>query len=166
MATRAQYGSMALLMLAFCACGPKIIAGTKGVRDTPENRSVYDVIETYRKAMEARDINGILALVSPQYYENASTTATSSDDYGYRELKERVLPMLLDNVKEVQYRLLVTRIDVVGDRAQADYEYWAKFNYTEGSQEGWRTLNDFNRLELSKQLGPSGRQEWKIVGGL
>lgn len=146
--------------LLVSACGPSHIDGTS-VEDTEENRAIYDLVEAYREAIEQRDVDQLAAIVSPRYFENASTTATDKDDYGYETLREKVLPLLQDSIKAVQYRVRLTRIEVNGDRAYADFEYWLKFLYSEGGREGWRTENDFNRLEFVK--GPDG---WKISGGL
>lgn len=137
-----------------------MIAGT-GVEDTPDNRAVWNVIEQYRQAMENRDGDALRTLVSRQYYENASTTDTSTDDYGYQELDEKVLPILRDNIKKVQYRILLRSIRVDGQRAYAEYEYYFKFQYSEGGRDQWIARNDFNRLDLVLEDGV-----WKIVAGL
>ena len=64
-------------------------------------------------------------------------------------------------IKSVQYRIRLTRIEIHGDRAHADFEFWLKFLYSEGGHEGWRVKNDFNRLEFEKE-----GERWKITGGL
>lgn len=147
-----------LSLLTACAAGQ--IEGTM-IPDTEENRAIYDIVQAYREAIEQRDVKLLSAIVSPRYFENSSSTATDEDDYGYEALRDKVLPLLQDNIKAVQYRIRLTRIEVEGDRATADYEYWLKFLYAEGGREGWRVQNDFNRLEFLK--GPDG---WKITGGL
>jgi len=89
-------------VLAFAACGPKYIENTK-VIDTPENRQIADVIEKYRQAVERRDVDALKELISRRYFTGAGTTANSEDDYGYEQLEQKVLPMLRDDVKSVQY---------------------------------------------------------------
>jgi len=147
------------VMLA-AGCGASLIPGTQ-VDDTAANRSVYDVIEGYREGMETQNRDRIAGLISRQYYENSSTTDTTADDYGYEELVQQVLPKLLDNIKHVQYRIQVRRIEVDGNRAIAEYEYFYKFQYAEGGRERWISRNDFNRLDLVFEEG-----SWKIVAGL
>jgi len=155
----ARIAGLALLVLA-SACAANQIEGTT-VEDTEENRAIYDVVQAYVEAIEKRDVDLLASLISPTYFENSSTTASDEDDYGFEALREKVLPLLQDNIKAVQYRVRLTRIEVAGDRASADYEFWLKFLYAEGGREGWRVENDFNRLDFLK--GPDG---WKISGGL
>lgn len=158
-AARLAAATLAVLALA-TACAANQIEGTS-VPDTEENRAIYDVVEAYRQAIEQRDVKLLSGLISPRYFENSSTTASDEDDYGFEALREKVLPLLQDNIKAVQYSIRLTRIEVEGERAVADFEFWLKFLYSEGGREGWRVENDFNRLEFLK--GPDG---WKISGGL
>ena len=146
--------------LLSAACSTAMIPGTK-VEDNPENRAVYDVVEAYRQAVEQRDSERLRFLVSQRYYENASSTDTSNDDYGYGELAERVIPKLRDNIKKVQYRILLRKVAIEGDRAFAEFEYFAKYLFSEGGREQWKALNDFNRLDLVREDG-----SWKIMAGL
>jgi len=141
-------------------CSPSQIPGTQ-VEDTAQNRSIYDVVEAYRKAMEGRDEEALRNMISRRYYENASTTDKSSDDYGYDVLHERVIPKLRDNIKKVQLRVLLKKVTVDGDRAFAEFEYFAKYLFSEGGREQWKALNDFNRLDFVREDGA-----WKIIAGL
>lgn len=151
---------LALGAILVNACGPSHIDGTE-IPDSDVNRAIYDLVETYRMAIEQRDVTSLAAIVSPRYFENASTTASDQDDYGFEALRDKILPLLQDHIKAVQYRVRLTRIEVDGERAWADFEYWLKFLYSEGGREGWKVENDFNRLEFLR--GPDG---WKITGGL
>ncbi len=90
------------------ACGPSYIDGTT-VPDTVENRELVTMIEDYRLAVENRDVSTLAQLVSRSYFENASTTGITDDDYGYEELLKEVLPVLRDNVRKVIYKLTVER---------------------------------------------------------
>ncbi len=152
--------ALPLTLLLTTSCGAALIEGTQ-VEDTPENRAIYDVVESYRLAMEERDSDRIAQLVSRKYYENASTTDTSEDDYGYDSLASSVIPKLRDNIKKVQYRIAIRRIGIEGMRAWAEYEYFSRFLYSEGGREEWITGNDFNRLDLVLEDGA-----WKISAGL
>ena len=148
------------LLLSLSGCGAALIKGTE-VKDTPANRAIHALLEEYRAAMEARDGKRLLKLVSNRYYENASSTDSSDDDYGYERLEKDVVAKLRDNVKKVQYRVLLKRVIVKGDRAFAEYEYMARYLFSEGGREQWKMLNDFNRLDLAKEDGA-----WKIIAGL
>ena len=57
-----------LLMLAFAACTPSMIPGTS-VPDTGENRELLKQVELYRQAVERKDADAVLEMVSPSYYD-------------------------------------------------------------------------------------------------
>jgi len=149
---------MSLALMAGCATTN--IQGTE-IPDTEENREVYDRVMDYRKAVETRDSDVLLGMTSRDYFENASTTDNSRDDYGYTELRDTVIPKFRDHVAEVQFRILMRRIEVDGDRANADYEYYYNVRYLEGGVSAWKPRNDFNRLDFVREDGV-----WRISGGL
>lgn len=149
-----------LLCASFAACGTKMIENTE-IPATEENQEIYVRVMEYRSYMLARDIDKIVAMVSREYSENNDTTDDPNDDYGYEELRTQVLPQFRDNVLEVQLRILMRRIEVDGDRAHADYEFYQNYKFIEGGVSGWRPKNDFNRLDFVKEDGV-----WKIVAGL
>lgn len=142
------------------ACHNGVIANTD-IPDTQDNREVYTVVMAYKRALESRDVDALLPLISRKYLENNGTTNVSTDDYGYPRLRESVLPALNENVKAIQYQIIMNKIQVDGDSAWASYEYFYHFKFVEGGKEGWETKNDFNRLELAKEQGA-----WRIVSGL
>ena len=72
---------IALLGVLMLGCAPTYIKNTK-VPNTPDNREIIQFVERYRTAIEHRDNDLLLSLVSPRYLENASTTDKSDDDYG------------------------------------------------------------------------------------
>ncbi len=145
-------------VLAGCATGQ--IPGTL-VDDTVENREIHSIVEAYRQAIEKRDIDAIGKLVSRRYYENASTTDVQTDDYGYERLAKTVFKQLQENVKKAQYRIVLKKITFQGNRAAAEYEYFWRFQYTEGGREQWVAKNDFNRLDFIRE-----DKAWKILSGL
>lgn len=149
-----------LIPLLLVGCGAAMIPGTR-VEDTPENRAIHEVVEAYRTAVEERDMERLQRLVSRRYYENSSTTDTTHDDYGYDTVADKVLPKLRDNIKKVQYRIVLRKVSIDGVRASAEYEYYWKFLYSEGGKESWIAANDFNRLDLILEDGT-----WKIAAGL
>lgn len=142
------------------ACSNKYLPGTE-IEETPETRALYDVVMKYKRAMESREPSKILELVSRKYYENNGTTDTRDDDYGYERLKNVVLPELQQNIKAVQYRILLSKIEIDGDRAWASYEYYTTFKFVEGGKTGHDVQNNYNRLDFTKEAG-----NWLIVSGL
>jgi hypothetical protein len=142
------------------ACGPQFIEGTE-IEDTPNNRNIMLLVEAYRVSVEKKDAATLARLVSRDYFENAATTGQEADDYGYAELLTKVLPLLQDNIKEVQYKVTVQRIVVVGSTASAFLDYDLKFRYMEGELEGWSSKKDISRMDLVWE-----DDQWKIAAGL
>lgn len=158
---RSLWALCAPLALVFLiGCGPGMIEGTE-IEATDTNVDIYDAVERYRKAIEERDVEALFSIVSREYFENSGTTDSQQDDYGFDVLREKVLPVLRDNIKKVRVDLRVTEIKVKGDRAEAEFEYFTRFLYSEAGKDGWVTRNDFDRLEFVREDG-----SWKIVSGL
>ena len=153
---------LAFVLLTQLAAG--CIGATLPSTDIPDNddtRAIHAKVLAYKEAMNARDTDAIMALVSHRYYENGGTTETDRDDYGYEKLRDEVLPRLRQNVKAVHYQVIFRRTEIDTDRAYADYEFFSRFQYVEGGREAWDQNNDFNRLEFRREEG-----EWMIVAGL
>ena len=149
-----------LLLLAFVAvaCAPSLIPGTQ-VEDTRENRAVYQVIQTYREAMDRRDAAAVLALVAPEYFDTGGTPAPE-DDVNRALLEER-LPQDLSHVDAVKLDLGVRKIDVKGDRAEVEifYDGWYRVKTPSGTVP--RRDSDVHRMRLRKAEG-----RWLFTSGL
>lgn len=152
--------TLCAVALGATACGTTYIGSTE-IPDTEENRAIYERVMEYRQAIEDRDADKLRGMASRDYYENANTTDRSDDDYGHDFLTTTVMSELADNILDVNLRILMRRIEVDGDRATADYEYYYQYKYTEAGVTGWEQKNDFNRLEFVHEDGA-----WKIMGGL
>jgi hypothetical protein len=154
----------ALVALFFMQAAGGCINSKLPMTDIPDNentRAIHAKVVAYKEAMEARDVEAIMALVSHRYYENGGTTETDRDDYGYEQLRDVVLPRLRQNVKALQYQVIFRRIEVEENQAFADYEFFSRYLYVEGGREAWDQDNDFNRLTFRMEDG-----EWMIVAGL
>lgn len=149
-----------LLVSGLWSCGPQYIEGTE-IEDTTTNRILLLTVEAYRTAVEKKDANALASLVSKDYFDNAATTGDQTDDYGYSELLTRVLPILQENIKEVQYKITVKQINVFGSNASVQFEYDLKFRYVEGELDGWSNKKDESRLEFVWE-----NEQWKIASGL
>lgn len=150
-----------LAALSLTACAAKQIPGT-AVDDTPANKAIVDVLEKYRKAAEAKDINGILEVVSRDYFSNFGTTSDPDDDYGYEQLVRKMLPILRDEIKAVSYTIYIKKISFPkDDMAWADVEHTYKFYYVEQGKDRWKRGTNFKRFELALEDGV-----WRIRSGL
>jgi hypothetical protein len=147
----------ALAILALSACA-KNIPDTE-IRDTPDNRAIIAVVDAYRRAMDARSIEGVMALVSTSYYDDAGTL-DSSDDVDYANLPA-VLKDTFARLSQVRVEFGITAIVVQGDKGSADLFYDAKYRVATPRNEVSKRDTDLQRLMFRKEAGA-----WKIVTGL
>lgn len=130
------------------------------VRKSTDNRSVIDLMETYQASIENLDVGTLMDLVSRDYYENAGTTHTTEDDYGYEGVS-RLFETLVDHVQEARVSVKVRDVRVYGDRADVIFEYAYTMLYRVGETRRWQTERDVNRIQLQREDG-----QWRIVSGL
>ncbi|RDV38872.1 hypothetical protein DV096_08750 [Bradymonadaceae bacterium TMQ3] len=130
------------------------------ILDTTEAREVLDVLYRYRQAVVDKDYGTLNELVSDDFYANAGTTETTSDDYGRDELVS-VLEMTAQHADRIQMAVVVKGLTVEGMRAHVDYEYDYAYQYNVGDMKSWDAGVDVNRLRLVRE-----DDRWKIVSGL
>ncbi len=146
----------AALLLA--ACATHRIPGTD-VTDTEENRAIYAVVKGYSEALQRRDAAALLALVSPEYFDNGGS-ADPADDLDFARL-EQSLPADLGRLESLRVEIQVRNIVVDGGTAVA--ELWSDGWYRIQTPQGIvpRRDQDLHRMRLARIDGA-----WKIVGGL
>jgi hypothetical protein len=141
-------------LVALAGCGPHHIPGTD-LEDTGDTRAIIDTITRYNAALEARDANAILALVDPEFRDNAGTL-TPEDDIDIQRLRT-VLPQRLAKLQDVAVRIEIKAIDVKGDRATAVYTWVSQFKLYNKPM----TESDIKKMELRR-----GAEGWKILSGI
>ena len=161
----ASYIATTLALTILVACGGQylnspVLDADARIRRTPEREAVTVVIEEYERALDAMDIDAIRVLVSDDYYENAGTTDTTSDDYGYEEVTD-MLAMLIDHVEEMDVDIAVRDVIVEDDAADVLLEYTMRVRYVVADNAHWETERDVNRVQLRNEEGA-----WRIVSGL
>jgi hypothetical protein len=146
------------LALVIAGCVHTKIPQTN-IDDTPDNRQIYDILEAYQKAVESRDAEALLSLISPKYYEDNGNT-DRGDDYDYNGLRTS-LPQDFSRTKAIQLELRVDEIKVDEDKAYAEvyYTYKAQNEYPSGLQ--WDTNSDRTRFRFERSNG-----KWLLIGGL
>lgn len=164
MTPRLKFLFVAALAAALCVsagCGAGYLDIGEKVEATDENRAVFKILQAYHKAMEDRDVETIKKMVSKRYYENGGTTDSDKDDYGIDKLNSAVLMKLRDNVRRVQFRIKLLDIEVKGQNATAQYEFFGRVLLTEGGRDNYKMWNDFAQMDLVMEDG-----RWKILRGL
>lgn len=144
---------------ASSGCGARRISDTQ-IRDTPENRAVYDVVRAYEKALEERDAQTILALAAPDYYDTAGTP-DPADDLDRGRL-EQTLPEDLAKLEGVRLDVVLRGIGVEGETAWAEIFYDEYYRVqTQSGGAVPRRDSDIHRIQLRRVEG-----RWKIASGL
>jgi ketosteroid isomerase-like protein len=149
---------LAILLALAAACAPRLLPGTQ-VEETPDTRAIYDVVGQWVKAMNDRDAAGVLALVSPDYFDDAGTP-DPTDDLD-RAALEKAVTGDLGRVEGSKLAVTIRRIDVAGDAATAELYYDSYYRVTTPAGAVPRRDSEVYQLELAKAGGA-----WKITGGL
>lgn len=148
---------LSAVTLALGACAPRLIPGTE-IPQTKDTEAIVALVEKYRQALEKKDVDALMSLVS-ESYRDAAGTPTPEDDLDYRKLRE-VLPERLSKLEDVKLDIEIRRIDVRGDTADAVFRFDA--HYRMPAYKGQtQTESDLNRMVLVKVGGV-----WKIASGL
>lgn len=135
------------------------------VPDTRENREIIDVCERYRRALEARDTSTLLALASPNYFED-SGTPKADDDYGYDGLR-RVIEARLKLVKSVRYEVEYRKVTRKDRHAEVEVYIDASFQIAsadsskDAQADQYKRVTEYNRLELEND-----GTRWRFTRGM
>lgn len=148
---------LALLALA-ASCKPGLLPGTE-IPETQDTRAVYDVLLAYRAALERRDVQGIMALVAPRYFDSAGTP-DPSDDLDRAGL-EAALARELPRTEGERVEFTIRKIEVTGDQATAEIFYDSFYRVKAGAQLVPRRDSDLSRLKLVRIDGA-----WRFFAGL
>ena len=151
---------LALLLAVAAGCAPKMLPGTE-VKETRDTRAIYDLIQQWVNAMNDRNAAGVLALVAPDYFDDAGTT-NPSDDMDRAKL-EKTLAEDLAKVEGSKLAVTIRRIDVDGAAGTATAELYYDSYYRVQTASGPvpRRDADVYRLRLKKVDAA-----WKIAAGL
>lgn len=149
---------LALLLALAAACAPRLLPGTD-VKETSDTRAIYDVIQKWVTAMNARDVPGVLAVVAADYFDDAGTP-DPSDDLDRGRL-EKALTEDLARVEASKLGVTIRRIDVDPPNATAELYYDSYYRVQTPAGAMPRRDSDVYRLKLKKEAGG-----WKIAAGL
>lgn len=140
------------------ACAPRFLPGTE-IRDTAETRAIATLLETYRQDMEKRDAQAVLALTTPDYFDN-SGTLDPSDDIDRAGLEKR-----LEELKDLtDLRLLITLRGIQmtkKDEAQVEVSFEQFYRVQTPNGLVARRDSDIHRMNLKKVDG-----KWLFTSGL
>ncbi len=143
---RWAFALMFLPLVALLGCHTQLIPNTD-VEDTDRNRQVIDFCEQYRKAVEHRNVNYLLKIAHPDYYEDGGNV-DSSDDLDRTGL-EAYLNDRFGDAKSIRYEIRYRRVGKGrNDTLYVDYTYSASYQIASSKGDMWRRVVEDNRLEL------------------
>jgi len=151
---------VAMLGIAAVGCRAELIPNTD-VEDTPENRQIVEFCEAYRKAVERRDIDKLIKLAHPRYYEDGGTL-DASDDIDLAGLRE-YLENEFATARGIRYEIRYRRVsEGEKQRINVDYTFSASYKVPTEDGELWQRRVKENRLELV----PSDEETYRIISGM
>lgn len=141
------------------ACTHSTIPNTD-VEDTSDNRKIIGFCEKYRRAVEDRDVDALVGMVSPRYFETGGN-AKSGDDIDVNGLRQ-YLASKFKQTKAIRYEIRYHNISETENKVvNVDYTYTASFQIPTANGDMWHRAVRDNRLVLIRD-GDS----FKILGGM
>jgi hypothetical protein len=148
----------AALLASGCAHA-NYLPGTT-VPDTPENRAILETVDLYRERLIQRNVEGLLLLASPKYFEDGGTPR-ADDDYGYEGLRD-VLVKQLARLKSIRYDIQYSKVLLSGRRAEVEAFVDGSFELIGEGGNRYRRKSDWHRFVLERD--DAGK--WKFVNGM
>jgi hypothetical protein len=115
------------------------------VADNAGNRAVIAFCERYRKAVENKDVNGLLSMASQSYHDDAGTP-DPSDDVRHPDLAQ-FLQQTLQGAGPIRYEMRYRKIETSGRNIRVTVLFAASYRVPSGEER--RTVSD-NVLELER----------------
>lgn len=145
--------------MAGTGCGHVLTFPGTSIAATDENRAILETMENYRQRLVQKNVNGILVLASPRYFED-SGTPRADDDYGVDGLR-KVLESKLARVKTMRYEIEYRKLSVTGNRAELEAYLNGSFELESRSGDRYRRVSDFHRFVLEHE-----GEHWKFLSGM
>ncbi|MBL91528.1 MAG: hypothetical protein CMH56_06910 [Myxococcales bacterium] len=143
-------------------CKPDLLPSTN-LKDSGENRALVDFMLKYKGAIENRDADALMTLVSKDYFED-NGNMLQEDDYGYDGLREKLVSRF-EHIKSSRLDLFIQNAQEIDEKVYVDYRYQLRSLITLPAGESWVSHTDVNRLTLRKK-GDDYRDGFEVVSGL
>jgi hypothetical protein len=151
--------ALSLVATSVVGCAPQYIPNTD-VEDTSENHRILEFCEKYRHSVEERDVDALLAMVSPRYFETGGN-AKSNDDIDYGGLRA-YLTTKFKMTKAIRYEIRYRKISEQENRIiNVDFTYTASFQIPTAKGDEWKRSVRDDRLQLIRE-----DDSYKILAGM
>ena len=143
---QAKFVTPLLFACTLGACTRQLIPNTD-LDDTWQNRELVEFCENYRKAVEKADVEALMRMAHPDYYEDGGNV-DATDDLDYSGLRG-YLEKEFVKARSIRYEIHYRRIEQ--DEAQRwniAYTYSASYRLPDGGEEVWHREVADNQLTL------------------
>lgn len=157
-----HFKTLLLLLLSLSllsGCAHTLVPGTT-IDDTDDNRQIMEVLKSFKTALQNRNQEALLGLVSESYFEDMGTS-DPTDDYGYDHLRNVIVPTSMKVAGKIMTNFNVHEIVVDDDKAYADIRYTSRARLDLPTGPLWDSHREFNRMDLQLEDG-----RWLITRGL
>jgi hypothetical protein len=147
------------LLAGVTACSKTYIPNTD-VEDTGVNREVIEFCETYRHALEDRNVGQLIKLMSPGYFEDGGNTK-GEDDADFDAMRDFLTGDFMKTTG-IRYEIRYRRVTFTERKhIYIDYTYAASWKLPGAKNDEWHHAVADNRLDVVRD-GDS----FKIVAGM
>ncbi len=119
--------AMVVSFTLLSACSTKYIEGTR-MEDCEESHDIIKIVETYRRAMESRDADMLVALISKNYFEK-NGDSNSSNNYDYEGVVSFLRSPEFRQVSAVKMTIVYKKIKFNEQRNVAEVTYYYTSDY-------------------------------------
>jgi hypothetical protein len=151
--------ALSVLTVGVTACSKTYIPNTD-VEDTGANREVIEFCETYRHAMEDKNVVQLIKLMSPGYFEDGGNTR-NEDDADFDAMREFLTGDFLKTTG-IRYEIRYRRITFTERKhIYIDVTYAASWKLPGAKTDEWHHAVADNRLDLVRD-----GETFKVVAGM
>jgi len=144
--TQAKLFCSLLFLCTLGACSRQLIPNTD-LDDTWQNRELVEFCERYRKAVEKADVDSLMKMAHPDYYEDGGNV-DATDDLDYAGLRSYLHKEFV-KARSIRYEIHYRRVtQEEGERWNVAYTYSASYRLPDGGEEVWHREVADNQLTL------------------
>lgn len=143
-------------------CASSYIPNTT-VEDTSENRRIIGFCEKYRNAVEGRDVDTLVGMAHPTYFETGGN-AKATDDIDYNGLRT-YLTEKFKHTKQIRYEIKYHRVyeEEATKKIFVEFTYTASFQIPTATGDMWHRAVRDNQLQLIRD---PKTDSFKILRGM
>jgi hypothetical protein len=152
-----QYFLFTALIFAL-ACTTKQIPGTD-LKDTGSNRALLEMLDEYRRAVEDKNVEGIVRLLDESFADDGGT-ADMSDDMDYANARQK-LEERFSRVNNIRLQMNYRKMERF--KSQPDV-YLISYNYMLSFSMGGKNMQDSDVKQMRVRKIKDG--PWLILSGI